>query len=71
MTTIVPDVDQPGPKKTAFAECPRCSQRVEGFQIDEVAIDDAVITLRPCGCVSHSSDGHYKLFVDVVKGAGL
>lgn len=70
MSKIGPDVTPPPPKKTKFAECPRCSKPVEGFHVDETAIDDVVITLKPCGCISHSSDGHYSQFVEVVKESG-
>jgi len=70
MTKLVPEIEPPKPKKPTFAECPRCARPVDGFQIDETSIDDVVITLRPCGCISHSSDGHYRQFVELVKGPG-
>lgn len=70
MSKLVPEVEMPQPKKIAFAECPRCSQPVDGFHVDETAIDDVVITLKPCGCAAHSSDGHYSQFVEVTKRSG-
>jgi len=70
MSKLVPEVEPAKPKKQTFAECPRCSQPVDGFQIDENAVEDVLITLKPCGCTSHSSDGHYRQFVELVKGPG-
>ncbi len=70
MTKIVPEVHPPEPKKMTFAECPLCSNPVSGFQIDAEATDDVVITLRPCGCKSHSCDDHYSQFVELVKVSG-
>jgi len=70
MSKLVPEVEPAKPKKQTFAECPRCSQPVEGFQIDEKAVNDCLITLKPCGCTSHSTDGHYSQFVDVTKRSG-
>ena len=70
MSKLVPDVEPAKPKKTNFAACPRCSQPVDGFQIDEQSIDDVLITLKPCGCMSHSADDHYREFVELVNGPG-
>lgn len=69
MSERAPDVD-PKPHKRSSAECPRCSQQVDGFQIDEAAIDDVTIRPRPCGCAAHSRDGHYQQFIELVKGPG-
>ena len=49
---------------------PALCATVDGFQIDEKSIVVVIITLRPCGCMSHSSDGHYRQFVELVKGPG-
>lgn len=70
MSRPTPNAEPPNPKKKTFAQCPRCSEAVDGFQIDVEATDDVVITLRPCGCGSHSSEGFYKQFVDVVRASG-
>ena len=70
MSRLVPNVEPPNRKKKTFAQCPRCSEPVDGFQIDVETTDDVVITLRPCGCGSHSSEGFYKQFVDVVRASG-
>ncbi len=70
MTKIVPEVEPPKQHKAPMGECPRCSKPVTGFQIDAPALDDVTMTLKPCGCTAHSSDGHYKQFIDLVKGAG-
>jgi hypothetical protein len=70
MTKLVPQVDPPEQSKAALGECPHCSGNVEGFQIDAHSRADVVITLNPCGCASHSSDGFYKQFADLVKGSG-
>ena len=70
MSKPAPDVESLNPRKKTFATCPRCSESVGGFQIDVEATDDVVITLRPCGCGSHSSDGYYKQFVEVVRASG-
>ena len=69
MSKPIPEAESPNQKKKTFANCPRCSESVGGFQIDVEAVDDVVITLRPCGCGSHSSDGFYKQFVEVVRAS--
>jgi hypothetical protein len=70
MTKIVPEVQPPDQKTATIGECPHCSKPVAGFQIDATSRDDVVITLRPCECASHSSDGFYLPFVDLVKESG-
>ena len=70
MTKIVRDVQPPEPKKSTFSECPRCSNAVSGFQLDAEASDDVIITLRPCGCLSHSCDNHHSQFLQLVKVSG-
>ena len=70
MSKPVPQAELPNRKKKTFAKCPRCSEPVDGFQIDVEAIDDIVVTLRPCGCGLHSSEGFYRQFIDVVRASG-
>jgi hypothetical protein len=70
MTNNEPAV-QPSQQTTAsVGECPHCAEPVAGFQIDATSRDDVVITVRPCGCTAHSTDGYYRQFVDLVKGSG-
>jgi hypothetical protein len=54
-----------------MGECPHCTERVAGFQIGAPLCDDdeVVITVMPCGCASHSTDGDYKQFVELVKAS--
>ncbi len=62
---------QPTRKTTAtLGECPHCGEHVVGFQMDATSRDDVVVTLKPCGCASHSSDGYYPRFIDLVKASG-
>ena len=70
MTKLVPEIEPPKPKKPTFAECPRCARPLTASKSRKKSIDVVVITLRPCGCMSHSSDGHYRQFVGLVKGPG-
>jgi hypothetical protein len=70
MTKIVPEVQRVKQTATSIGQCPLCMERVVGFQIDAASRDDVVITLRPCGCVSHSNDGLYLAFADLVKESG-
>ncbi len=70
MTKLVPEVEPPEHSRPALGQCPHCSGTVEGFQIDAQSRADVVITLKPCGCGSHSSDGLYQQFSDLVKGSG-
>jgi hypothetical protein len=71
MTKLVPDIEPPEKPKPVLEECPHCSGKVEGFQVDALSRNDVVITLQPCGCASHASDGHFKKFADLVKGSGI
>ena len=70
MTKIVDEVEPPDLVKAIIGECPRCSVPVEGFLIDAQSLDEIVITLRPCGCMSHRSDDRCSQFVDVLKWLG-
>lgn len=70
MSKLEPEVQTPQPKDATLGECPHCTERVVGFQIDAPSRDDVVVTLKPCGCASHSSDSFYSQFVDLVKGSG-
>jgi hypothetical protein len=70
MTKIIQDVEPQEPAKPAFGECPHCSKRVDGFKVEANTRDDAVITLWPCGCTSHTNDGRFKQFADLVNRAG-
>jgi hypothetical protein len=70
MTNNAPEVQSREQTTGTLGDCPHCTERVVGFQIDATSRDDVVITLRPCGCASHSTDGYYRQFVDLVKGSG-
>jgi len=71
MTSIELEVQPDQQTKATLGECPHCRERVAGFQIGAPSRDDddVVITLKPCGCTSYSSDGDYKPFVDLVKAS--
>jgi hypothetical protein len=70
MTKIVPDVEPPKQAGDILGECPHCAQPVEGFQIEAPSRDDVVITLKPCGCISHKSDDRFSQFIDLLKASG-
>jgi len=70
MTKNVPEVQPTQQTMISIGQCPLCMERVVGFQIDAPSRDDVIITLRPCGCASHSNDGLYLAFADLVKDSG-
>jgi hypothetical protein len=71
MPGTVPEVQSARQTTAALGECPHCTERVAGFQFDAPSRDgdDIVITLKPCGCTSHSGDDHYNPLVDLVKAS--
>lgn len=67
MIQAVEDVEVAQESKTTIT-CPRCSQHVDGFQMDGCAMDNIIVILKHCGCASHSSEGNFRVFVDALLG---